>query len=153
MNRILDLASAAALPCRCCSGQTNISASPAVRFFRPPVRLRTEARPAANKPQSAASVRPSSSVSSTNIKLLEDLSDDDLHSRIIKSGEFYLTRPEPLPDSGVAGFVDEIFRPEYLHLGKTYVSCPFVTAIKRRNPLAILSGLGPFEFKFLEISW
>jgi hypothetical protein len=59
----------------------------------------------------------------------------------------YLTRPEPPSDSRLLYVVEPIFQPEPIQVGRTIVSCPIITAIKRKNPLALLNPL------VLNVSW
>ncbi|HTL16444.1 MAG TPA: hypothetical protein VL793_04360 [Patescibacteria group bacterium] len=67
-----------------------------------------------------------------------------LRNSIENSGKFYLTRTEQQFDNPVNKFVDRIFSPEVVHLGKVPVACTVVTAIKRKNPLCLLN---PYFFQ------
>jgi hypothetical protein len=81
----------------------------------------------------------------------------DLYSPVIPSREFRLTRPGASSNSSGWGYIDRLFVPEVIDIGKVSVSCPFVTVIKRKNPLCLLSGLGSDEgriaFILLKVSW
>lgn len=158
MNQTLGLACMLTLQCMACYGQTNGCTASSVPFFIPQARLRAEAAAEPRlKTEMVIVSRPPPATPAANVGL--DLNDGGFHSRVVREGEFYLTRSEPLPDSGVARFVHEIFTPEVIHLGKVSACCPFVTAIKKKNPLCILSGLSTMEgdvsidFKLLELSW
>jgi len=130
-----------ALSCICCRGQTNTCAQPPARFFLPPLKLRAAVELETPAPKPALSVEAPSSAQAETVTLESTLNDGGLPSRVIRSDQFYLTRPEPL------SFADGIFRPEVVHLGKTSVSCSLLTALKRKNPLCLLN---PIVF---QLSW
>jgi hypothetical protein len=140
-----------------CCGGTNDIAGPAIRFSLPPMRLRAEPRPNLAKPDETVSAQPTSSASVGSSTLENVLSDSDLHSSVVRSDEFYLTRPEAPSDSGLLRYVDRLFTPEVVRIGRASVSCPFVTVIKRKNPLCLLSGFGTdrtlISYIFLQVSW
>jgi hypothetical protein len=71
--------------------------------------------------------------------------DFQLHRRL--KDDFDSIRQKQSPDDGFARCVDSLFRPEVLHIGKTYISCSLLTAIKRKNPLCLINPI------FLTISW
>lgn len=58
----------------------------------------------------------------------------------------YLMKPEPSTSQFVR-WTDAIFRPEPVRVRKTLVSCSVVTAVKRKNPLCLLSP------RLLDVSW
>jgi hypothetical protein len=102
----------------------------------------------------------SASVSSSGNEIV--LRDSDFHSSVFRSDRFYLTQSRALPQNGLVRFVDGVFTPEVFQVGKASVSSPFATAIKRKNPLCLLSGLAPGEeptgnlsliFKILVVTW
>jgi len=82
-----------------------------------------------------------------NLTLNNGFDDENLQSSVVRKGEFYLTRAELPSDSAVVRFVDNIFAPEVIHIGKKEVVCSVVTAIKRKNPLCLLNPL------FFQLSW
>lgn len=147
----------------CCTGycgETNDCARGL--FCLAPIKLRTEARPEVLTLEPTAAERsiPSASVSSTGALVVP--SDWDFHSSVTRSDRFYLTQSKALPESGVVRFVDGIFTPEVFQVGKASVSSPFLTVIKRKNPLCLLSGFAAGEeptgslsliFKALVVSW
>jgi hypothetical protein len=156
----LGVAFAMSLCCTSYSGETNDSAR--VRFCLPPINLRPQARPEVLSVESAAAVKPLSFASVGSSGDEHVLSDWDFHSRVVRSDRFYLVQSKPLPESGLVRFVDGIFTPEVFPVGKASVSSPFLTVIKRKNPLCLLSGLAPGEeptgdlsliFKILIVSW
>ena len=162
MKSISGLVCALILDCISCSGQTNGCTTPSVRFFSEPVHLRTEARPATDKTKELAPARQIPPASAEGVSLETALGDGQFHSRVVRDGEFYLRQTTARSDSPVARFVDDVFRPELIHLGKVTLSCPIVTVIKRKNPLSLLSAIstqatptgdGQIDFKFLELSW
>jgi len=59
----------------------------------------------------------------------------------------YLTRPESGSDIPVVRWLGTTFEPAVFHIGKTWVSCTLVSAIKNRNPLCLLNPI------FLSVSW
>jgi|SRR6185369_10683702 hypothetical protein len=133
--------------CLSCYGQTNASTIASSRFFLPPIQLRTETRPSDGEPKKSAPEPGVSFPSSQPITLEAALGDAGLHSSVVRSGEFYLTRPEPPSESGVVRFVEGVFKPEVIQVGKTSVSCSVLTAIKRKNPLCLLNPI------FFGVSW
>jgi hypothetical protein len=141
MKGISGVVCAMALSCLCCCGQTNTCAQPTARFFLPPMKLRAAIELETAAPKPALSVGSASAASAEMVTLESTLNGGGLPSRVIRSDEFYLTRPEPL------SFVDGVFRPEVLHLGKTSISCSLLTALKRKNPLCLLN---PVVF---QLSW
>jgi len=59
-----------------------------------------------------------------------------------------LIRPAKVPADPVARVFDSVFRPEEFRVGRnTTVSCSILTAVKRKNPMCLLSPL------FLNVSW
>ena len=81
----------------------------------------------------------------TQDTILGELSSDNfnsdferkLFSRIEKGG--YFGGRAPVPVNVLDKVVDNIFRPEIIHAGKTTVSCSLVAAIKRKNPLCLIN--------------
>jgi len=151
MNLAILLSCCAALCAASCFGQTNTCTAATPRFFLPPVQLRLE--PQTETPKAtpvAVALSPSIAApapSTPNFALNSSDDDTQFHSRVIRSGEFYLTRAEPLPDGGMARVLDRIFTPEVVHVGKIPVTASIVTAIKRKNPLCLLN---PIVF---QVSW
>jgi hypothetical protein len=141
MKKTSCVVCAMALSCICCCGQTNTCAGPPGRFFLPPLKLRAAVELETRAPKPALSVEEPSAAPAETVMLESTLKDGGLPGRVIRSDQFYLARPEPL------SFVDGIFRPEAVHLGKTSVSCSLLTALKRKNPLCLLS---PIVF---QLSW
>jgi hypothetical protein len=130
------------------NGQTNACVEATPHFFLPPVPLRLEARPEPSKAAPTASVSLTPVVApSTGLELSTAIDDGEFHSKVVRRGEFYLTRVEPRPDGGIARVLDGIFTPEVVHIGKIPVSGSIVTAIKRKNPLCLLN---PIVF---QVSW
>ena len=132
-------------------GQTNSTAEVRPRFFLPPIHLRLDQEPETLKPAPSVSLSltPISQASQATSSSLEISWSDgsEFHSRVIRPGQFYLTRAEPLPNGTVARTLDRIFTPEVVHVGKIPVSASIVTAIKRKNPLCLLNPV------FFQISW
>jgi hypothetical protein len=162
MNRILGVAGAVLLCCISCCGQTNTCPPPIGDFALPPIRLRADFGLEPQTTEQTNSEHLSLSIPVQKVALENAFGDGDLFSRRIRPGEFYLTRPEPRPDSDVARFLDRIFMPELIPVGRASFSCPFVTMVKRKNPLSLLSGFtttqaltgdGQINFKLFELSW
>lgn len=126
-----------------CHGQTNVMIA-AAQFSLPPVQLRQETRAQSEKPTSE--VQPHTALSAQAVAFESSLKDAELRSSVVRSDEFYLVRKQVI-DNPVERFVDGVFRPEVYHLGKTEVSCSFLTALKRKNPLCLLNPL------VVQISW
>lgn len=133
---------------------TNNCVAPSIQFSLPPMHLRGEpgilrAEETDGKTVSLPSVGTPHSENT--------LSDRDFHRGVFRSDRFYLTQPKALPDSGVARFVDMVFTPEVVHVGKVSVSSPVLSVMKRRNPLCLLSAFatdrGLLTFNLLELSW
>jgi len=68
-----------------------------------------------------------------------------IYERLEKGG--YLTKPELPSEDRLDLLVNSIFVPEPVRFTKVSVACSIVTAIKRRNPLALLNPI------FLDIRW
>jgi hypothetical protein len=66
---------------------------------------------------------------------------------VIRPGEFYLIQAQPVAENRFVRAAEAIWSPEVVHLGKTTVSCPVITAIKRKNPLCLLNPI------FFQASW
>lgn len=138
----------AAICAASCLGQTNTCMPVTPRFFLPPVQLRLEPQPETLKVAPVASVTLTSPAAPAACFALNSTDDDGgFHSKVIRSGEFYLTRAEPRPEGGMARVLDGIFTPEVVHVGKIPVTGSIVTAIKRKNPLCLLN---PVVF---QVSW
>jgi hypothetical protein len=155
MNLKVASACALALFTLSCSGQTNTSAATPLGFSLPPLHLRGELVETENdvggtnsdKAAPRISLSTPAALSTPAVALQSSLSDAEFSNRVIRSGEFYLTRAELPADNGVVRFVEGIFTPEVVHLGKVQVACPIVTAIKRKNPLCLLNPL------VFQVSW
>jgi hypothetical protein len=146
MKRMLSAIWVLAVCALSCAGQTNSSTSTPLGFSLPALRLRAELQVEAEKAASIPTISVSTPATTPiqTVALESSLSDTEFHSGVIRSGEFYLVRAEPPSDSGVVRFVENIFTPEVVHLGKVPVSCSIVTAIKRKNPLCLLN---PYFFQ------
>ncbi len=59
----------------------------------------------------------------------------------------YLTRRELSSKNVFDRCMDAVFEPEVIHLRKIDVSCSLITAIKRKNPLCLISPI------ILNVSW
>ena len=70
--------------------------------------------------------------------------EQQIYERLDRAG--YFDRPELRSDSLLAR-VGEAFEPEPIHVGKTTVTCSVWTAIKKKNPLALLNPI------VLNVSW
>ena len=151
-NPIHALAFFAAGGCLCCSAQTNTCPKPVLSFFQPSLQLRQEpsALPAGKTLAATEPLlvkTPSSPPPAVNLELTT-ASAEGLHGSFVRPDEFYLVRAEqPAFDHGVNRFLDQVFRPEELKVGKLSVSSSITTAIKRKNPLCLLS---PIVF---QLSW
>jgi hypothetical protein len=139
-----------------CQGEEDHAATQPTLFFQPPIKLREESVSKPTQPdeaiskQSTLSLRTEPAAGGSNLSY-------DLRGPAIPSIEFHLTQPEASSNSGGWGYIDRLFMPEFIGIGKVSVSCPFVTIIKRKNPLYLLSGLGNDEgrlaFILLKVSW
>ena len=67
------------------------------------------------------------------------------YERLERGG--FLTPPTRPPENLYTRTVNAIFQPEVMHVGKTFVSFSPITAIKRKNPLALLNPI------VLNIAW
>jgi hypothetical protein len=158
--RKLAVALAMSLSCTSYGGETNDCGH--ALFCLPSVSLRTEAVPEVLPNKSTAIEKPVYSVSVSSGENEGIQNEWDFHSRILRSDQFYLTQAKASPESGFGRFIDGIFTPEVFRLGKASVSCPITTAIKRKNPLCLLSGLAAGEeptgglsliYKILAVTW
>jgi hypothetical protein len=162
VNWKLGLACAVTTCCISCSGQTSNSSPSSIQFCLPALQLWAGYSPELHKSESPLL---SGSILSAPIKIepIEGtLNDAAFHSRVVRDDRFYLSQSKSVSHDGAVGFVQGIFTPEVFHLGKTSLTCPFATAMKRKNPLCLLSGIsigktltgdGQLEFRLLELSW
>ena len=145
------------LCCISCHVEADDITTQSVPFCLPQVLLRTESHPKAAQPEQTPPTQPTTSASIGSATLESALGDGGPHSRVVRSGEFYLTRVEAPSDTGVLQYVDRLFTPEVVKVGSASVSCPFITLIKRKNPLCLLSGFGTdrtlISYIFLQVSW
>src|ERR1700737_80651 len=111
MKSISGLTCALILSCISCSGQTNGCTSSSIGFSLEPLRLRSEAAPEPLKAKVLAPVAQTPATPVKAVSLETGLDDGEFHSRVIRPGEFYLTRAASPPDSPIARFVDGVFRP------------------------------------------
>lgn len=155
MKRTLGLTSAVVLwGILHCNGATN-STSATLPFFHPPIELRPYDGWVSIKPMPA---EPTPSHQEEKPVRKSFLDGGDLDATLVERAQLYLYRVRARDDSPL----DRIFTPEVVHLGKSSLSCPFLTVIKRRNPLCVLSGFslsqtltgdGQIVFSILNISW
>lgn len=124
--------------CMSCQVEANDVATRPLPFLLPPIQLREESRPAPTQPAQALSEQSILPTRIASPAIQSVLSDDDINRRFIRRAEIYLTRPEASASSSVGSYFDGLFKPTIIGIGKTSVSCPLVTVIKRRNPLALL---------------
>ena len=146
----------------CCEGycgETNHCAASSVRFSLPAVHLRAEPRPEAFQVETPGPAPVVFRAPAAGIEAKHVLSDWDFRSDILRSDRFYLTQSKAPPDGGVARFVERIFTPEVVRVGKVSVFSPILTIAKTKNPLSILSAFGTdpdrglLTFIFLKLSW
>jgi len=142
--------------CISCVGATNDCSSPSIQFCLPAVHLRGESRPGIFQLEKAVAGSPSSAYVGS-IQSEKTVNGLDFHSRVFQRDQFYLTRATVPSDSGLVRFVDRIFTPEVVQVGKVSVTSPVLTVAKTKNPLSLLSALatdrGLLTFNFLELSW
>jgi hypothetical protein len=129
--------------------QTNVpSVDSTPHFFLPPVQLWQPALPEETTSTNTLGVGTISDASSTGQMSLNSLANDgEFRSRVIRPGEFYLIQAQPVAENRFVRAAEVIWSPEVVHLGKTTVSCPVITAIKRKNPLCLLNPI------FFQASW
>ena len=132
------------------SAQTNVTSTNLSRFVLPPIHLWEPASPQEETPKLAlalpSSPQLSGSAQSTTLTATGN-DDNEFHSGVIRSGQFYLTSPEPVAENRFVRAAESIWSPEVVKLGKTSISSPIITAIKRKNPLCLLNPL------FFQASW
>ncbi|HLH57066.1 MAG TPA: hypothetical protein VKY92_26030 [Verrucomicrobiae bacterium] len=157
LSKLFASAGALLFGCLECSGQTN-NDLPRLAFFQAPAHLRSEleAGPKITDSQSPATGKPL--LPPAQVQLNLDTA-EPLRRSSFRSDRFYLAGPTVISDSPGSRFMDNMFSPEVFRLKKVSIKCPIATAIKRKNPLALLSGLGadPLEagiaFRLLQIDW
>jgi len=66
--------------------------------------------------------------------------------RDLEEGGYLLRRDETF-ETTIDRYVNNIFEPEVIHLGKVGVSSSIITAIKRKNPLCLINPI------FFNLSW
>jgi hypothetical protein len=103
--------------------------------------------------QAAPTQRTDANVDRLNLEHPEQLTlssrpgDFDFRTYRMLEERGYLRRPEPKSDNRFVRFVNGIFEPTPIRLGKTVVTCSIITAIKRKNPLCLINPL------VLTVSW
>jgi hypothetical protein len=144
--------------CLGCGAQTNQLGLAGIDFCRASIQLRPVPGKALPKIAPTAPAEPTAAMELG----MAGVSGAGLErSQVVRPGQFYLSGPQPgEPEpSRTTVFLDSLFTAEKVQIGRTSLACPFWTAIKRRNPLAILSwfstgsGDGLLEFKLLDLSW
>jgi len=101
-------------------------------------------QPAVTSPRLAAESDPSDSSEPLTLNTEQALM-LRYYERVDRGG--YLTPPPRPPDNLYARTVNAIFQPEVMRVGKTFVAFSPITAIKRKNPLALLNPI------VLNIAW
>ena len=161
MRRTSGFACAMVLGCLSCGAQTNCCPATPIKFAIEPLRLRPEARPENDEIKPSAAVVANLPVSKPGVSFETGLDGSEFQSQVIRPGQFYLTQAAPASDNSIIRFVDGVFRPEIIQLNRVQMKSPFWTALKRKNPLCLLSGLGALAdspgggiaFRVLELSW
>ena len=131
------------------AAQTNVPSPTVSPFVLPPIQL-WEPPAAEEQSQTLAFAVPASpqfSGSAPHVTLNTFNDDTEFHSRVIQSGQFYLTEPEPKSENRLVRAAEAIWTPEVVKVGKTSISCSVITAIKKKNPLCLLNPL------FFQASW
>ncbi len=121
-----------------CRAENDNCADPALRFSLPTVSLRYDlpAQITQSEPQAPPALSESKPARSIEVE-----SDSEFRSRAVRSDRFYLTRVAQKAEGGVAGFLRRTLTPEVVHVGRVSVSSPIITAVKRKNPLSLLSAV------------
>jgi hypothetical protein len=142
-----------------CQGEEDHAVTRPNLFRLPPIKLRDESGPKPPQPERALSKQPTLSLRAEPVAVDSPLS-YDLNSSIIPNSGFHLPRSNTSSNTGGWAYIDGLFKPEVIGIGngKASFSCPFVTVIKRKNPLCLLSGLGNdgegrLAFILLKVSW
>jgi hypothetical protein len=119
-------------------------------FATPSLQLRPQPRPAEPTTNSVLHTVQNPVVESDDlsVQLLAERRLQDFEQAIFRrlDREGYFTRRFDTDTPWERG-IQTIFEPETFRVGKTSVSCSLATAIKRKNPLCLLSPL------FLNVSW
>ena len=140
-------------------GKTNNCATPCLQFCLPPMHLRHDPQTEASGLKSAPA---GTLISSSPLPAAaNEIVSQDWHfqSSVFRSDRFYLiqSKVKAPPDSAFVRFVDMVFTPEVVEVGKVSVSSPILTVAKRKNPLCLLSAFatdqGLLTFNLLELSW
>jgi hypothetical protein len=131
------------------NAQTNVPSATVSPFVLPPIQLW---EPPAAQEQSqtlgfAVPASPQFSGSGQHVALDTLSGDNEFHSRLLRSGQFYLTAPEPESENRFVRAAEALWTPEVVKVGKTSISSPIITAVKRKNPLCLLNPL------FFQASW
>ena len=140
-------------------GETNNCAAPRPQFCLPPMHLRDEPRTEASglKPTAAGTLVSSAPVRDAGNEIVSQ--NWHFQSSVFRSDRFYLiqSKVKAPPDSALVRFVDMVFTPEVVEVGKVSLSSPILTVAKRKNPLCLLSAFatdrGLLTFNLLELSW
>jgi hypothetical protein len=128
--------------------QTSGTTNQLPHFSLPPIQL-WQAAPE-QEPIAKLSLAPVSeitqSASSQPMTLNNAVGDTEVQSRVVRPGQFYLIRNEPAEKPFVRA-AEAIWSPEPVRMGKISVSCPVITAVKRKNLLCLLNPI------FFQASW
>ncbi len=148
--KIIAITAVLILLCEQASAQSNTPDKHAL-FQLPQVQLRlqrsnVESQPGINGEEFELPPTPVSASSTGQLSLNGSATDEErLWVRRLERGS-YLTKPEPSANRFVR-WTDTIFQPEPVRVGRISVSCSTVTAIKRKNPLCLISP------RLLDVSW
>ncbi len=151
--------------CLCASAlvslaQTNASASLGEEFDLPPIQLRADGSADLRSAVSQSSAlpaeestaapppdtcSPASAPDSAATRTNPPTADFHvaLHAYGIRDDTFYLEKLDRTPVT----FLDKVFQPEVIHIGRKELSCSVITAVKRKNPLCLLNPV------FFNLSW
>lgn len=164
MNRVSFISCALAICCLNSYGQTNSSPATRPLFSPPTLRLRPLSSEPEKLEQARTAVSSEERQSATPVSKPEKISADvgsvaipnilpgqmsltraekdldlEIYRRLEQGG--YLTRREPRSENVFVRGMGAIWNPEAVQIGKISVSCPIITAIKRKNPLCLINPM------------
>jgi hypothetical protein len=152
--------------CLCALGQTNSETAPVQQLSLPKLELRPADLKLDNTdaelglPNTNALTEQVIATNSDEIKLSYDARPTTFSSELSIQGSRrelevirdleeggYLIRRDETFETTIDRYVNNIFEPEVIHLGKMGLSSSIVTAIKRKNPLCLINPI------FFNLSW
>jgi hypothetical protein len=142
MNRVLLLLLASGVELL---AQTDQPVCRTELFSAPVIELRLADAAPAKETAIATKVTAANSFEATHSNEGFSRTASELYARLDREG--YLARPEAPSENRLVRLAKSSFEPEVIHWRKVSISSPVITAVKRKNPLCLIS------LTFLDVRW